>query len=504
MVAGDTPELIPALRVRQWLPEWEDIKFDGELHRRRPPEAFLLTTLRASDLRALSGIQRRSVTDGRARLDDTKPQRRHNEERSKEIAEFVKHGFPWSALSNSQRKSGDFDDLKKPGWLPTAIVANILISADVRDNGVVDPDDLVDVIGSDTLCSIKVPKNLSPSWKPKQVHPIEIIDGQHRLWAFDDGQDLDYELPVVLFHGLDSSWQAYLFFVINLKPAKINTSLGFDLYPLLRTEDWLDRADGPIIYRETRAQELTEALWAHPRSPWQSRIEMLGESRKFVSQAAWIRSLLQTFIKKWESSRSPIGGLFGAPAGGSKTVLPWTRSQQAAFLIFFWNCLRDAIRDTSSEWAVSLRAGVLDLESDPAFEGPTTLPNTDQGVRAILAVFNDLCFIRADELKLRDWASDDFTERTNHELISESLETLGDQEALADFLKMIATELAAYDWRTYSAENLTDDQKSEKARYRGSTGYRVLRNDVLAHLARSSITEVSVVAREVLSVHDGK
>ena len=78
-------------------------------------------------------------------------------------------------------------------------------------------------------------------WTPKANAPFEIIDGQHRLWAFDDADTLDsFELPVVAFVGLDISWQAYLFWTINIKPKRINPSLAFDLYPLLRSEDWLE------------------------------------------------------------------------------------------------------------------------------------------------------------------------------------------------------------------------------------------------------------------------
>src|SRR6202012_1693477 len=111
------------------------------------------------------------------------------------------------------------------------------------------------------------------------IPPIEVIDGQHRLFAFDDPDaDVeDYHLPVVAFHGLDISWQAYLFWTININPKKINPSLAFDLYPLLRSEDWLDRAESHPIYRETRAQELTEILWSHPSSAWYDKINMLGE-----------------------------------------------------------------------------------------------------------------------------------------------------------------------------------------------------------------------------------
>jgi hypothetical protein len=83
----------------------------------------------------------------------------------------------------------------------------------------------------------------SSSWEPT-LAPIEVIDGQHRLWAFEDNDYADeFDLPVVAFHGLDISWQAYLFWTINIKPKKINSSLAFDLYPLLRTYRHIDFSD---------------------------------------------------------------------------------------------------------------------------------------------------------------------------------------------------------------------------------------------------------------------
>ncbi|MCB9133378.1 MAG: hypothetical protein H6647_20855 [Anaerolineales bacterium] len=73
--------------------------------------------------------------------------------------------------------------------------------------------------------------------------PIEIIDGQHRLLAFEGTQHLDgnFELPVVAFFDLDITWQAYLFYMINIKPKRIDPSLAFDLYPVLRIQDWLEK-----------------------------------------------------------------------------------------------------------------------------------------------------------------------------------------------------------------------------------------------------------------------
>lgn len=389
---------IPALRVRQWLASWEEVVFDAASHRRRPPASFYVLSMQAGQLRALCDIRRRTTKGQHARRTDLGIQRRHNTERSHEIAEYVRKGFPWSSLSKSRRESGEFDDLIKPGWLPTAIVVNVLIPEDNREGRAVAREDLIEVAnGHGGSAVLRLPPGSSArNWTPRKVAPIEVIDGQHRLWAFEEESDLDgdFELPVVAFQGLDISWQAYLFYVINIKPTKINTSLAFDLYPLLRTEDWLEHAGGPTIYRESRAQELTEALWFYPGSPWHNRIDMLGESgRKYVTQAAWIRSLLATFIKKWESTRVRIGGLYGAPTGADEAVLPWTRSQQAAFLIYAWIAFRDAISEADAPWTEALRDEEPEAEigGDAAFEGSHTLPNTDQGVRALLAVTNDLC-----------------------------------------------------------------------------------------------------------------
>lgn len=494
---------IPALPVRQWLDAWEEVIFDSSQHRRRPEGQFYIFSMRATQLRNLCDIRRRDAEDQRERSADLGIQRRHNAQRSHEISEFTKYGFPWSSLSKSDRKAGKYDDLKKPGWLPTAIVVNILVATDTREGQSVAQADLIDLEHGDGMATLLLPSAADQeSWRPTGVAPIEVIDGQHRLWAFED-QSLpkgDFELPVVAFHGLDISWQAYLFYVINIKPTKINTSLAFDLYPLLRTEDWLEHAGGPQIYRESRAQELTESLWAYEDSPWHGRIDMLGEyGRKYVTQAAWIRSLYATFIKKWEGQGTSIGGLFGAPAGAQNAVLPWTRAQQAAFLIFMWQEFKQAVVETTAPWAQPLREAEPELEigGDAAFQGSTTLPNTDQGVRALLAVVNDLCYVEADALDLRSWVASDFFEGTSAIGIAEALDSLRQHES-AEFITKVMKSLAGYDWRTFSAPGLQQDAQRAKARFRGSTGYRELRRDLLEHLA-SGEDDVAEVASRVLT-----
>lgn len=489
--ASESRRITHALKIHQWLPEWNEIEFDLSHSRARPSENFYLFSMPAADLRALSGIFRRSTEGGLARELDLGIQRRHDSDRSDEIHEFVVHGFPWSALSAQRRTSGEFDDLKKPGWLPTAIVVNILKRDDTRNGQSVHPADIIDLQEeSSELVRVQLPVNFDDTaWQPTAIAPIEVIDGQHRLWAFQERDFAPgFSLPVVAFHGLDISWQAYLFYTINIKPKRINTSLAFDLYPLLRTEDWLERFEGHPIYRETRAQEITEALWSYTNSPWRDRIDMLGnQGGKWVTQAAWIRSLLATFIKSYESRRVRIGGLFGAPLGNDRPVLGWSRAQQSAFIIYIWQEIERTVASPELSWAQSVRELKQDADSlDAAFAGRFTLLNTDQGVRGVLAVFNDLLYAKAAELNLDELESDEVGNGTSESAITQSLSAFRATRSLSPFVEELSKSLASYDWRTSATPGISDQLRQAKARFRGGTGYRELRSDLLHHVAGSS------------------
>ena len=461
---------VPSIKVTQWLDSWGEIEFSQDAHRRKPEPSFYLFGIKASDLKSLTGIQARTTADGLLRSEDLGIQRKHDPERSREIHEFVQFGFPWSDLSEAKRKSGNYADLKKPGWLPTAIVVNILLASDTRQGLSVSANDIIDVKEVDQRSArILLPSTFRDSkWKCQQAHlpPMEIIDGQHRLGAFQDGLGAsEYELPVVAFHGLDISWQAYLFYTINIKPKRINQSLAFDMYPLLRTEDWLERFEGHSVYRETRAQELTEALWAHPESPWKDRINMLGEKgRKGPSQAAWVRSLLASYVRRFDWGK--IGGLFGSEVGEHRLVLPWSRAQQAAFLIFLWQRINQA---------------VVAIKSEAEFAGPFSLLNQDQGVRAVLQVTNDLCYLEADRLQLKDWTEDVISPASDLESVSNSLRKIPEIPC-SQWLQDVATNLAKFDWRSSSSPGLTEEQQLLKNGFRGSSGYLTLKKQVLKHL----------------------
>jgi len=508
------PRSVPALRVHQWQPEWDQIDFTGP-HRAKPPDHFYVSSIRASVLRALCGIERRSTEEGTRRPEDLGIQRRHDEKRSKEIARFVRHGYPWSVLPEARRESGEFDTLKQPGWLPTAIVVNVRTESDRYGGNKVDKRDLVSVAeSSDGTAQLRLP-SMKSGWAPRSLHPIEVIDGQHRLWAFDpEDPPSDFEFPVVAFVGLDRTWQAYLFWTINIKPKRINASLAFDLYPLLRNQEWLEHFEGSAVYRETRAQELTELLWSHEDSPWYHRINMLGERGDTdVRQAAWVRSLTNTFVKSYEGSRVQIGGLFGAPAGRDHEVLNWTREQQAAYLIYFWQRIEEAVAGTRANWAGSLRklaqneaeekldtkAAVAEARRRAPFVSRYSLLNTDQGVRGGLYMANDLAYLAADDLKLDAWRAPSASESSDQAAVTAHLRTLKEQPVAA-LLGEIANALASFDWRTSATPGLFSEDRQRSSAFRGSSGYRELRLQLFEHIREHGDDRASALAAKALGL----
>lgn len=483
---------VAAIKVSQWLKDWDQVKFSPKEHRRKPDPHFYVFSLSAAEMRSLCGISRRNVKGMTARSADLGIQREHDRERSDEIGRYVEFGYPWSTLSKSKRASEEFNDLRKPGWLPTSIVINIIKAGEKRRGLGIDAADVVTISEAGGTPSLNLPyEKWSSTWRPTAVPPFEVIDGQHRLWAFDQGGDEEFQLPVVAFHGLDISWQAYLFWTINIKPKRINPSLAFDLYPLLRGENWLDKAEGHQVYRETRAQELTEALWSHPDSPWYDRINMLGERQSpWVTQAAWIGSLMATFVKPWQGRRSKIGGLFGSRIADDNEVLGWNRAQQAAFLIYAWQRFKDEVVASEQEWATDLANTAMretnveaKLASTAAFYGPYSLISTDQGVRGYLHVLNDICFALAPRLDLRQWRGTDGTNGADASAVSAAIATLKKHTA-ATAVSSIATALSSFDWRASSAPGLSPEMRRAKLVFRGGSGYKEIRAQLLEHLAR--------------------
>ena len=495
-------EIVTAIKVHQWLDLWDDYDYNANEHRRKPEPFFYLFTLSAPQLKALSGIYRRT-TEEKIEGFVQNIQRRHDEKRSVEINEYYKYGHPYAELSISKKESGRYEDVKRPGWLPTALVVNILRKDDIRKNKKVSENDLIKLSSSkdDRTAKIVLPSNFDGlNWTPTELHPIEVIDGQHRLWAFEgDEKAINFELPVVAFYGLDLSWQAYLFWSINITPKKINPSLAYDLYPLLRSEEWLEKQDNYIIYRTARSQEIVEGLWAHSESPWYQRINMLGEpGQNTVSQSAFIQSLNTTFFR---SLSKGIGGLYIAPINKKKNeYVDWSGAQQLAYLIYAWREFAIAVNKYDGEWTLSLRSTNKKYKyiQDPAFIGKYSLLRTDQGVRGYLYVLNGISYALCYALGLNSLFSDaDSSKATDYIAVDAALKEIDSNEVVNQFIKDISIVLARFDWRTSGDPTLSFQQRSVKAGFRGSGGYKMLRIHLLSFIKANS-QKYSEVASKLL------
>ena len=517
---------IPALVVQQWLDEWNEIwepkqpqlpgQDDVEELPAKPAGHFYIFPMDARTLWTLAAVERRRPELGQYRALDVGIQRKLDQDRVDEIREFHHFGYPWSTLKKRDRASNTYPDLRKPGWLPTAVVINIRDPKQKRPGVTVDPEDVVEVGETKTGGAvIRLPRSFSQSdWKPSRSHPIEIIDGQHRLASFEEDETYEgkFEVPVVAFAGLDVRFQAYLFWTINIMPKRIDRSLAYDMYPLLRTQSWLERTEGPSAYREARAQELVSALWAHPASPWRDRINMVGGKVKgrprMVSQNAWVEALKSSFVRSAKGRAGVPGGLFGDPLPGSEYPLNWGRHEQAAFLIFVWRELQDAVRLCNEEWAQAIRqepSGEPPPEGqyDPAFASRFTLLNYDQGLRALLQVLNSMYHECASLVNLAECLSGTGATAEDEKAINEALSAIEKANELRKFTEQLCGDLSKYDWRSASAPDLEREEVLTKQAFKGGSGYRLLREELYRHLAETaSRREVADTAKRLSGGED--
>jgi hypothetical protein len=482
---------VPALRFKQWLAEWDDYASVKNAQGNKPGPYVYMFSMRAGDLRFLSDVYRRKREKGVAEG----IQRFQDRSRTAKIQRYVRFGYPYGDLPQGLRKPEN-DHLRKPGWLPTAIVINILQPGDKRRGRTVSAAKAVGIEDADGRSKLIIPA--IDGYGDEDLPPFEVIDGQHRLWAFDqetaDGLiPDDFELPVVAYFGLALTWQAYLFWSINVSPTRINKSHAFDLYPLLRSQDWLDQVGELTVYREARAQELTNLMYALEESPWHYRINMLGEKGAgSVSQNAWVRALTSSLLATGKGTSRP--GLFQADLPGDEAPLGWGRGQQAALLVAFWNDMKAAVTEGHRHFWVQAYG---DKGARP-FEDRTSLLNQDMGVRAVLSVLNDILFSEAGAWRLGEWEVPSPEDANSEEEAKQALALVGNAAFRAK-LTELAQGLARFDWRSLDAPGVKGDEVQEvlKRSFRGSGGYTALRIEVLKTLADGN-NEVAAAAKDLL------
>ena len=502
------------LRVHQWLKPWDEGKYTGG-DEKKPRPLFYMGSMPISELRAIAGIGRRLIPDRRKSGSVSGYQRAHDATRSESIARYIQYGYPLSTQKGLDPSV--HAELIHPGWLPTSIIVNVVGPNESRRRGgrtlTLSEAHAIKIRRDSSSNAVLIVPDFADFDSSKNLEPLEIIDGQHRILAVDEDTRLDgdFEVPVIFFDQLSPNWQAYLFWVINVEPKKINPSLAFDLYPELRSQTWLDRYEPVKVYQEHRSQEISDILWRHELSAWRDRIEILGNRVEgHVSNAAFIRSIAATFIRKWGSNER-IGGLYGATdTEGHERVLRWNRAQQSAFLLLIWNSLAQQTKDSDAAWAEACRKSYETLEEqqkrkinphdlDPAFAGPHTLLATDQGVRAILYVYNAVAQCAYEDATLETWEADFEPENvTSDEAIFATYDALLKKKTIVEFVKAIAACLidGGFDWRTSSEPLLNKNREAAQmqAAYRGSSGYTVLEKSCIHYVRQCNVVYIADAA----------
>jgi|SRR5665213_789944 len=125
-----------------------------------------------------------------------------------------------------------------------------------------------------------------------EYHDIAtIIDGQHRLKAFEKVPNLDFQLNVAIFVDIDDAKEAEIFSIVNKEQTKVNSSLVYDLFSVAKSRS-----------PEKSAHEITVALDKIESSPFHQRIKRLGEATEgrygeLLTQANIVRGILPYITK---------------------------------------------------------------------------------------------------------------------------------------------------------------------------------------------------------------
>lgn len=204
---------------------------------------FFVGVASAKQLLGIAYVQQRKEGEG--------VQRTLSAERLKEIGNYVK---------------GD----KRPGLLPNCIILGL--SKDARFDR--------------KASQLRIPI------RDKEDKEAFVIDGQHRLFAFQEQYvgGFDMPIPFTAFIGLDLTDIAYLFRTINSTQRKINPSLVYDLLPYLREREWAE-------FEDSRAVFLVQSLAEDEQSPWYGAVAMLGGRDAPITQASFVTAI-KTQLKR--------------------------------------------------------------------------------------------------------------------------------------------------------------------------------------------------------------
>jgi DGQHR domain-containing protein len=123
-----------------------------------------------------------------------------------------------------------------------------------------------------------------------------VLDGQHRLAGLEDAVEAqsisgNFDVNVVVFVGIDIADQANVFATVNLQQTKVNKSLAYDLYDLMKS-----RSPQRVCHN------IAVTLDRDKQSPFFQRIKRLGiatlgRTSETLTQATFIEPLMSLLTK---------------------------------------------------------------------------------------------------------------------------------------------------------------------------------------------------------------
>ena len=123
--------------------------------------------------------------------------------------------------------------------------------------------------------------------------------------------------------------------------------------------------------------------------------------------------------------------------------------------------------------------------------------STDQGVRGFLQVCNDISYERRHEIPFATWQRSMSADDPNEEEVTVALFDLREQKQIRDFIDKLATDIATFDWRSAVTPKLPSEVEIFQSRYRGGSGYRQVRMQLMLHLCSGGSPEIAESAQTV-------
>lgn len=98
----------------------------------------------------------------------------------------------------------------------------------------------------------------------------------------------------------------------------------------------------------------------------------------------------------------------------------------------------------------------------------------------------------ASRLKLPSWQVEKGAAATDESAVTLALGSI-EKQPVSTFIRNIAKGVASFDWGTSATPELSEEERRKKLVFRGSSGYRQLRIQLLEHLAERN-DDIGLVA----------